>query len=145
MHVRMAPKAPAAPTPEVESDRVAALERGLALLKEERSAAETKVTQLKKKVARVQKALDESEQRNKAPNPTIGSILADWGFESADERARKSALPAIPLIGDLARIEGFGQSPVGHEDLVVAAEHDIGQRPLCHSAPRRAHSGRQHP
>jgi hypothetical protein len=89
---KAAPKAPtgkaAGPTaPSVDLERVAALERGLALLKEERDSAEAKVAKLKKKVARVQGALDESEERNRAPGPTLGSILSDWGFETADERA----------------------------------------------------------
>jgi hypothetical protein len=77
-----------APTaPSVDAERVAALERGMALLNEERNSAEAKVAKLKKKVARAQAALEESEERNRASGPTLGSILSDWGFETADERA----------------------------------------------------------
>jgi len=92
----------AAPTaPGLEAEHISALERGLVLLKEERASAEAKVAQLKKKVARVQGALDESEERNQAPGPTVGSILSDWGFETADERAE-----LLMMDGWLERIIG---------------------------------------
>ena len=71
----------------IDGERLAALERGLTLAKEERSSAEAKVVQLKKKVARIQGALDESEKRSQLPAPTVGSILSEWGFSTADERA----------------------------------------------------------
>jgi hypothetical protein len=66
---------------------VAELERGLVLAKDGRASAEAKLVQLKKKVTRTQVALDESEERNRVPGRTVGSILVDWGFATAAERA----------------------------------------------------------
>jgi hypothetical protein len=70
-----------------DTERVAELERGLVLAQDGRTSAEAKVAQLKKKVTRLQVALDESEERNRVPGRTAGSILVDWGFATADERA----------------------------------------------------------
>jgi hypothetical protein len=79
--------------------RLAKLEAGLDLVKGERAEAEAKVSSLKSKVKKLKASLAEAEAANSGPQVTVAAVLAEWGFESAEER---SAL--LMLDGMLERI-----------------------------------------
>ncbi len=88
--VRRAPKPPAskrqAGTEAADSDRIAALERGLKLVKDEREKAEAKVSTLRSKVKRLRAQLKDLEAAAEAVPPSIAETLAGWGYESAEDR-----------------------------------------------------------
>jgi len=78
-------KAQAASVPQI--DRSEALSRTLAVAKEERAAAEAKVTSLKKKVRRLKAEKVVLEEELARPRPSVAETLADWGFQTPQERS----------------------------------------------------------
>jgi len=85
--------------------RYEALQRTLDVAKEERSAAEAKVTLLKKKVRRLKKENSALEERLETPRATVAQTLADWGFATADER------------GAFLRLDGWLERIIAHPSL----------------------------
>ena len=100
------------PAKKVQPPRAEALERTLAVAKEERAAAEAKVTSLKKKLRRLKSEKAGLEEQISKPRPTIAETLTNWGFESADERSA------------LMRIDGWLERIISHPSL----EEDDGLR-----------------
>lgn len=70
------------------SERVVALERALAVAKEERAQAKTEITSLQKKLRTAQKKLAALEAEAQIPRPSVAETLHAWGFETPAERAR---------------------------------------------------------
>jgi hypothetical protein len=93
---------PKAPSPVQRSE---ALQRSLMVAKEERSAAEAKVTVLKKKVRRLKKENAALEEQVNTPRSTVAQTLEEWGFETAEER------------GALLRVDGWLERIIAHPCL----------------------------
>ena len=83
-----ASKAAPASVAGVDSERTAELERVLGHIKDERAAAESKVATLQKRVKRLKKQIATAETELAKPRLTVSQILAEWGFETAAERAQ---------------------------------------------------------
>lgn len=82
-----------------------ALQRSLMVAKEERAAAEAKVTVLKKKVRRLKAEKSGLEEQLDTPRATVAQTLAEWGFETAEER------------GALLRLDGWLERVIAHPSL----------------------------
>ena len=101
-----------ASTPPQDPSRAEALERTLAVAKEERASAEAKVTSLKKKNRLLKKEKVALESQLATPRPTVVETLERWGFGTAEERAA------------LMRMDGWLERIISHPSL----EDDVGLR-----------------
>ena len=68
------------------AERIAALERGLELVKSEREKAEAKVSSQRTKIKRLKSQISDLEAAAAVPPVSISTTLADWGYETEQDR-----------------------------------------------------------
>lgn len=91
-------------------DRIAALERGLELVKSDREKAEAKVASQRTKIKRLKSEIRDLEAAAAVPPVSMATTLADWGYET--ELDRKIVLHA----------EGWLEKIIGEPLLSEALE-----------------------
>ena len=136
---KRAVRAPQAP----QIARTEALERTLAVAKEERAGAEAKITTLKKRVRRLKAENTALQEALAEPAKSVAETLVDWGFVTAEERADLLAqsgwlerIISHPSLADdhglrteieetMVRVCGSCTPPSGKQSILVPAERCV--------------------